>query len=217
MRALVIADSRFVAESIQRSLRNDASLQVVGYVDGRRSCYDETAAVQPDAVVFDEMTDPRRLTLRIREARMAAPSAKLLVLGGSMQESWLAEVAGAGAHAALSKSLHLQGLSMLVREICSGTIYHAFAPAQPAGAEVARDIGLTPRESEILRLVAEGASNGAIATRLWVTEQTVKFHLSNVFRKLGVSNRTQASHYAHVHRLFEPADEPPTLPLSEAA
>jgi DNA-binding NarL/FixJ family response regulator len=56
---------------------------------------------------------------------------------------------------------------------------------------------LTRREREILALVAEGSSNGTVARKLWVTEQTVKFHLSNIYRKLGVSNRTAASRWAH--------------------
>jgi DNA-binding NarL/FixJ family response regulator len=65
---------------------------------------------------------------------------------------------------------------------------------------------LTERELEILMLVAEGYTNSRIAGQLWVTEQTVKFHLSNTYRKLGVANRTEASRYAHVHRLIpEPA------------
>jgi DNA-binding NarL/FixJ family response regulator len=61
---------------------------------------------------------------------------------------------------------------------------------------------LTARELEILRHVAEGLSNGRIARELWVTEQTVKFHLSNVYRKLGLANRTEAAHYAHVQGLI---------------
>ena len=60
---------------------------------------------------------------------------------------------------------------------------------------------LTSRELEVLQLVAGGATNGEIAQKLWVTEQTVKFHLSNVYRKLEVGNRTEASHYAHVNGL----------------
>ena len=60
---------------------------------------------------------------------------------------------------------------------------------------------LTTRELEILRLAASGNSNRRIAERLWVTEQTVKFHLSNVYRKLGVTNRTEASHLAHMDGL----------------
>jgi DNA-binding CsgD family transcriptional regulator len=68
----------------------------------------------------------------------------------------------------------------------------------------AEDFPLTERELEILRLVASGSTNGDIARRLWVTEQTVKFHLRNIYRKLGVANRTQASHFAHVRGLVGP-------------
>ena len=62
--------------------------------------------------------------------------------------------------------------------------------------------GLTRRELEILRLVAEGHSNAQLAKMLWVTEQTVKFHLSNIYRKLDVSNRTEASRWAQVRGLL---------------
>jgi DNA-binding CsgD family transcriptional regulator len=61
---------------------------------------------------------------------------------------------------------------------------------------------LTRRELEILRLVAEGHSNSQMARMLWVTEQTVKFHLSNIYRKLEVANRTEASRWAQVHGLL---------------
>jgi DNA-binding CsgD family transcriptional regulator len=55
----------------------------------------------------------------------------------------------------------------------------------------------------VLRLVAAGAPNSRIAAELWITEQTVKFHLSKVYRKLGVSNRTQASRLAYLHGLID--------------
>jgi DNA-binding CsgD family transcriptional regulator len=58
---------------------------------------------------------------------------------------------------------------------------------------------LTNREMEILRCVAEGHTNARIGRDLWVTEQTVKFHLSNIYRKLGVTNRTEASRYVLLH------------------
>ena len=61
---------------------------------------------------------------------------------------------------------------------------------------------LTRRELEILRLAAEGYSNAQLAQMLWVTEQTVKFHLSNIYRKLRVSNRTEASRWAQQHGLL---------------
>jgi DNA-binding CsgD family transcriptional regulator len=66
---------------------------------------------------------------------------------------------------------------------------------------------LTRRELEILRLMSEGLSNAELARMLWVTEQTVKFHLSNIYRKLGVANRTEASRWAQLNGLL------PTEPL----
>ena len=71
---------------------------------------------------------------------------------------------------------------------------------------------LTRRELEILCLAAEGHSNAELAKMLWVTEQTVKFHLSNVYRKLRVTNRTEASRWAQVHGLL-----PNASPRSTAA
>jgi DNA-binding CsgD family transcriptional regulator len=67
--------------------------------------------------------------------------------------------------------------------------------------------GLTKREVEILQLVAEGYSNSQLARMLWVTEQTVKFHLSNVYRKLEVANRTEASRWAQLQGLLPPRAE----------
>jgi DNA-binding NarL/FixJ family response regulator len=62
---------------------------------------------------------------------------------------------------------------------------------------------LTAREREILGLAANGLTNARIGRELWVTEQTVKFHLSNIYRKLGVSNRTEAIRYAYEHGLID--------------
>ena len=109
----------------------------------------------------------------------------------------------AGADAAIAKTVQPATLGLLVREIWAGNIRHAFTTRRPTGAVQGDHGNLTPRELEILRLVAGGASNGLIARQLWVTEQTVKFHLSNVYRKLGVANRTEASHFAHVHGLAD--------------
>jgi DNA-binding NarL/FixJ family response regulator len=216
MRALVVAHSRLVAEAIQRSLRGDAAIDVVGCLDGGTPCHEAVLAARPDVVVFDEMAEPGVVCTRIREARAAAAGAKLIVLVAQMHDAWLADAVTAGADAAVCKSLNPRGIAILIRAVSSGTVYHRFTRTSPPEAQPAAANGrLTRREHEILQQVAEGASNGEIAVRLCVTEQTVKFHLSNVYRKLGVANRTQASRYAHVHRLvgsaFAPAS-PPTMP-----
>jgi DNA-binding NarL/FixJ family response regulator len=209
IRLLIVADNAFVAEAIRRNVRHASALQVLGWVDGRRACATEVAEANPDAIVVDEMTRPEHAVARIREARDAAPAAKLIVLTSQMGSRGLAAVVDAGAHAAIAKAVHSVNLGLLVREICAGGLYHAFASDAPVALAAQAHNDLTQREFQILLLVAEGASNAAIARNLWVTEQTVKFHLSNVYRKLGVANRMEASHYAHVNRLVESTPAPP--------
>ena len=203
MRVVVIADNAFVAEMIKRGLQHASGLQVVGYVDGRRPCGAAAAAADPQIVVVDEMTWPDTAALRIREISAAVPQAKIIVLGNRSESSWLRDVVEAGAHATIAKTVQPMTLGLLVREICAGTVYHAFAHVADAPRSSGVHPDLTKRELEILQMVAGGASNSSIAGRLWVTEQTIKFHLSNVYRKLGVANRTEASHYAHVNQLID--------------
>jgi DNA-binding NarL/FixJ family response regulator len=89
--------------------------------------------------------------------------------------------------------------------VVSGHIVHSPASIRSVnraqGQAATEHSSLTERELEILQLVASGATNADIARQLWITQQTVKFHVSNVYRKLDVSNRTEACHYAHVNGL----------------
>jgi DNA-binding NarL/FixJ family response regulator len=163
------------------------------------------ADAPPDAIVIDgPAPDPVTLA-RIREARAASPEAKLVLLTGSHDPPWLDAASLAGIDAAVSKDLPPAVLWALVRHVIAENVFHAFTRPVRTALPSVKAAGLTDRELEILRLVASGMSNARIASQLWVTEQTVKFHLSNTYRKLGVTSRTQASHYAHALRLVEPA------------
>ena len=204
-RLLIVADHSLVAHSIRLALKQTAGFQVIGVIDGRDSATEALVDMRPDVVLVDDMHDPRinvqrdpdHALARLREAVEHAPRAQRLLLTLRMNEGWMSEVFEAGAHAVLSKSMHPVSLGTMLREVVRGNVVHRFE-RQPA---VMADCPLTLREKEILGLVAEGATNGQIARSLWVTEQTVKFHLSNTYRKLGVANRTEASHYAHVNNL----------------
>ena len=203
MLLVIVADHGFAAEAIRRSFRNTSGVRVAGFVDGRRPCGAAVAEAQPDVVIVDEMPWPATALSRISEIRSAAPSAKIIVLISQPGADWVDDAVRAGVHAAIAKTVHPGTLALLAREIWAGTVHHAFEGARAASSLPEQHTSLTPRELEILRLVAAGASNGGIARDLWVAEQTIKFHLSNVYRKLGVANRTEASHYAHVHGLVE--------------
>jgi DNA-binding NarL/FixJ family response regulator len=144
---------------------------------------------------------------RLGEVAEHAPRAHALLLALDMREDFLAEAFEAGATAVISKTVHPVALGTLVRETTAGTVVHSFTARSRAARERLDDCPLTDREREILRLVAAGHTNSDIARLLWVTEPTVKFHLSNTYRKLGVSNRTEASRYAYAYELV--GDGPP--------
>jgi DNA-binding NarL/FixJ family response regulator len=203
---MIVADDPLSASALRRVLRATGAFAVMdGYVEGRAPCVAPIAAQGPDVVVVDHMESRDGTIARIGEARTAAPAAKIVLLPARMERAWLAEAAGAGVDAAIAKTFRLEGLGALIREVVAGNVFHAFG-APHARLRTAPAPGLpslTDRELEVLRLVAAGAPNSRIAAQLWITEQTVKFHLSKVYRKLGVSNRTEASHHAYVHGLLD--------------
>lgn len=132
---------------------------------------------------------------RLREAGQEVPHAMLMLLSARMDDAWLDEAFEAGGHAALSKDLHPVALGTLLRETARHNVVHRHERARSEDDACP----LTSREAEILGLAAQGHTNSRIAGELWITEQTVKFHLSNTYRKLGVANRTEASRYAYLH------------------
>ena len=140
----------------------------------------------------------------IRQARERHPALRVIVLSMYEDSQHIDAAFGAGAAAYVLKTAHPDDLTSAIRQAFDHSIYLAGArpPAAPPAPELDDSPGLTRRELEILQLVAEGHSNAELARMLWVTEQTVKFHLSNIYRKLNVSNRTEASRWAQLRGLL---------------
>ena len=201
MRVVIVAPDAPSAEAVRRALRYAPSCRVIGWVHSTRDCRGPIGAARPDVIVLEGAGDTAAMLTRAREIRSVLADAKIVLLTDRMEPETLSSLASAGVDAAVAKCASPASVGMLVREVAAGNVFH-FAPAgssaqMPAPAAKC----LTARELEILRLAAAGLSNGRIARELWVTEQTVKFHLSNVYRKLGLANRTEAAHYAHLHGL----------------
>jgi DNA-binding NarL/FixJ family response regulator len=199
---VIVADSSFVIETIRLALRNSAGLKLLGKVDGRSHVQGPVMHAQPDIILVDEMQNPTDALDRIRECRESAPASVIFLLTMRMDDKSAAEAIDAGVDVCISKATHLPTLGTLIREIVDRNIICALPAALADGSLTGEDSDLTAREREILALVADGLTNARIGSELWVTEQTVKFHLSNIYRKLNVSNRTEASRYAHVHGML---------------
>jgi DNA-binding NarL/FixJ family response regulator len=128
----------------------------------------------------------------------------VIVLTTCSSPDYVESVLDAGAFACVLKTAHPEDLASTVRQTIRKSVYLSRAPARKTApplsvAALPLPDMLTRRELEILRLVAEGHSNAKLANMLWVTEQTVKFHLSNIYRKIGVANRTEAGRWAQLH------------------
>ena len=151
---------------------------------------------RPDLLVTDGVAF-------VAEARKSAPSLRTVVVSSTASTDEVDAAFAAGASAYVLKTAHPDDMVTAVRQTFEHSIYTAPTLTVAPLADAIPDSGdLTRREVEILRLVAEGRSNSQVARLLWVTEQTVKFHLSNVYRKLDVANRTEASRWAHSHGLL---------------
>ena len=162
-------------------------------------------AERPDLFVLDLDMDgctPDGLTC-LQKALARQPSLKVVVVSATDEQERIEAALSSGAVAYVLKRAEPEDLASAIRQVFSRSLYLAGTEAfsrMPRPEEV-EAVGLTRREREILQLVAEGNTNGQVAKVLWVTEQTVKFHLANIFRKLDVTNRTQASRWAHAHGL----------------
>jgi DNA-binding NarL/FixJ family response regulator len=204
-RVLVVADHPLAVRNIRLSLRQTTGFETIG-LDGAGAANGgiraALAQTRPDVVLIDDMHDQDDTLQRVREVAEAAPEAKTLLLTRHSDSRWLDQAFEAGAEVVLSKSINPLAVGTLLREVVAGRVVHR--PRRTAQRISESDCPLTSRELEILRLAAQGYTNSRIAGELWVTEQTVKFHLSNTYRKLGVANRTEASRYAYVNDLVQP-------------
>jgi DNA-binding NarL/FixJ family response regulator len=214
-RVLVIANHSGIVYAFRRVLRQTSGFTLVGYVAGHAPVGAIVADARADVVIVDDLGAPAEAVKRIAEVHTAAPAAKVVLLVPETGVAWVEDAVRAGAHAVLSKAIDPVSAGTVLREIVRGTVFHCLSDVnvRTGGAVPVSDsdheaLGLTQRELELLRLVASGATNSRLARQLFVTEQTVKFHLSNIYRKLGVANRTQASRFAYQHGLVPPAVAP---------
>jgi DNA-binding NarL/FixJ family response regulator len=126
-----------------------------------------------------------------------------VMLSASTSQELIETALRRGASAYIAKSVDPNDLPSLLRQVIEGTVFSTAVLAEAAEPSGAKAAGLTDREVSILMALARGLSNDEIAKELWVTQQTVKFHLTNIYRKLGVKNRTEATRFAYQQGLVE--------------
>jgi DNA-binding NarL/FixJ family response regulator len=202
-RLFIVGSDSFIVHAMRFALEYAPEANLAGMLPGRDGVRDAIRRAEPDVVIVEGSDLHQEHADRLPEIREEAPDALIVLLAGPIDEAALRVALDAGAVVCLPASMRPRPVEAPADP----------RPARALAAAVARPMRaveeappqercpLTARELEILGAVAEGNTNARIGRQLWVTEQTVKFHLSNIYRKLGVSNRTEASRYALMHGL----------------
>ena len=205
-RTAVVVDEQPLWLEAMEQLLVRMGMTVVGKATEAQEALDLVDELQPDVLVLDMSVGSGDEALAcLRKARSAQRDLKVVALGDEAEPHDVEAAFDAGATVYCTRTAAPDDFASAVRQAFDRSIYVAFgARSTPvsAPAPAADTAELTRRELEILQLVAEGHSNSQLAKMLWVTEQTVKFHLSNIYRKLDVANRTEASRWAQLHGLL---------------
>jgi DNA-binding NarL/FixJ family response regulator len=199
--AVVLDRDAIWQEAIEQVLRR-LDITVVGKAALPNRALALVDECKPDLLIIEIETCDSEIDgiESLRRARTRVPQLTTIALSVSDDPEQIAAAFDAGASAYVSKKTQPDDFLMAIRQLFEKSIFFA---GDRRGQAPNREVRLlSPRELDVLRIVAEGRSNAEVAKTLWVTEQTVKFHLRNIYRKLGVSNRTEASNWAHAHRLF---------------
>lgn len=209
VRVLIADDHRLTLEAVKDSLSHTPGVKVVAEASSGRQALALVARANPDVALIDMHMPGAVDGLTCAErVRRNFPDVRVVVISAFTDEAAIRVAFRRGAHAFISKAVDPRDIGPALRQTVEGTVHHApLDSAEKNGGEAME--GLTARELGVLKAVAAGLSNKAISDQLWVTEHTVKFHLTNVFRKLGVTNRTEAARWAHERALVDeprPAD-----------
>jgi DNA-binding NarL/FixJ family response regulator len=203
VRVLIADDHRLMVEGTKQALERAGGFEVVGEAVNGVQVLPLVRRLKPELVLLDlRMPQMDGLTC-LAKIRKEFPDVKVAILSVSQEPELIQTALKRGASAYIVKSIDPDDLAAALRQAIDGNVFTTAGVTEDPGERAARDAGLTERELVIVRAVARGLSNEAIAKELWVAEQTVKFHLTNIYRKLGVSNRTEAARYAFEQGLVD--------------
>jgi DNA-binding NarL/FixJ family response regulator len=203
VKVLIADDHRLMRAGIRAALENAQDIEIVGEADTGSQVLPLIGQKDPDLVLLDvRMPQMDGLTC-LDLIRKRYPKVKVVILSVFTDQQHIESALKRGASGYIVKSVNPQDVASALRQAVEGTVYHALGLPDVDESATAKAAGLTEREIAILKAVARGLSNQAIGKELWVTEQTVKFHLTNIYRKLDVANRTEAARYAYQNGLVE--------------
>ena len=198
IRLLLADDHRMLREGLRRSME-ELGFTVVGEARNGAEAVDLAAAIQPDVVLMDVTMPEIDGVEATRQLKSRLPGTAIIMLTMHADQDVLAEAIRAGANGYLVKDCSVDELAQAIEAVVTGET--ALSPRLAASmlAEVRRqdsagqvDRVITPREEEVLQLIADGCSTPEVAEQLYISQKTVKNHLASIYQKLDARDRTQA-------------------------
>lgn len=204
VRVLVVDDQRLIRDGIASLLAIRPGIAVVGTAVDGRDAVAKTLELGPDVVLMDVRMPEMDGIEAVAVLRGRAPECRVVMLTTFEDEEYVVQALRAGAHGYLLKDLPAEELAHAVRLAHAGvtqldsSVARHLTASLPAPASIAKPAEttaavLSPRETDILRLVAQGHTNREIAARLYLSEGTVKNHVSRILTRLALRDRTQAA------------------------
>jgi DNA-binding NarL/FixJ family response regulator len=203
IKVLLADDHRLLLNGVRNALETSGGFRIVGEAMTTSEVMPLVRRGRPDVVMLD-------LRLAGSDARPCLDQIKrhhahvtCIVLSASADRQVIDDALRRGARAYVVKSVKPVDLPAVIRQAMAGTVSTPFGLHAFSNAKAVAMAGLTERELTVLTAAAEGFSNTDIARQLWIAPQTVKYHLGNIYRKLGVANRIDASRRAYQRGLIE--------------
>ena len=209
IRVLLVDDQSLIRQGLRALLELEADLQVVGEAENGTLAIEQVEQLQPDVVLMDVRMPVMDGVAATREISARFAATRVLMLTTFDNDEYLAAALRYGAVGYLLKDTPSEELAAAIRSVHRG--YTQLGPGlvekiiaqvpttnpMPAVTPPANWYELTPREQEVLRLIAQGANNREIAQTLYISEGTVKNHVTNILNRLNLRDRTQAAIFAN--------------------
>jgi DNA-binding NarL/FixJ family response regulator len=203
LKVLLVDDHRLMLEAIRVALAREDDLDVVGETTSGATAANLVGQTGPDVVLLDvRMPDVDGLTV-LEHLRERYPSVAVVMFSGIDDPALVRAALERGASAFVLKHVDPRDLAAAIRQVVNGAIFRPLDLLASVKQAASDEVGLSRRELSILDALQSGASNAEIAKQLFLAEQTVKFHLTNIYRKLAVSSRTEAVHAAYERGVLE--------------
>jgi DNA-binding NarL/FixJ family response regulator len=204
LKVFIVDDHRLMLEAVRAALEPEEDIEIVGDAQSGAEALTRLAQAGADICLLDVRMPGIDGITCLEQIRERYPAVRVVMLSGVDDPRLVDQALQRGASAFILKHVDPRDLVSAIRQVAEGSVFtRSVGPPAPTTEALRDQFGITSREAEILRRLSLGSSNQRIARELGVTEEAVKYHLTNLYRKLHVKNRTEAARFAFEHGLAD--------------